>query len=80
MSETFRAFQSVTIDNSRLAHPLADETAALDIGTNNIVACTASIGEQYLYEEHDLFERFRETTQRIAKLQSKLREDRYSSE
>jgi len=50
VSETFRAFQPVTIDNSRLAQPLADETAALDIGANNIVACTVSIGEQYLYE------------------------------
>jgi len=36
VSETFRAFQPVTIDNSRLAQPLADETAALDIGANNI--------------------------------------------
>ncbi|GAB3026024.1 hypothetical protein GCM10025298_12590 [Natronobiforma cellulositropha] len=79
MSETFRAFQPVTIDNSRLAQPLADESAALDIGANNIVACTVSTGEQYLYEGRDLFERFRETTQRIAELQSKLREGRYSS-
>ncbi|WP_114577122.1 RNA-guided endonuclease TnpB family protein [Saliphagus sp. LR7] len=79
VSETFRAFQPVTIDNSRLAQPLADETAALDIGANNIVACTVSTGEQYLYEGRGLFERFRETTQRIAELQSKLREGRYSS-
>ncbi|WP_128906565.1 RNA-guided endonuclease InsQ/TnpB family protein [Halorubrum amylolyticum] len=79
VSETFRAFQPVTIDNSRLAQPLADETAALDIGANNIVACTTTTGEKYLYEGRDLFERFRETTQRIAELQSKLREGRYSS-
>ena len=79
VSETFRAFQPVTIDNSRLAQPLADETAALDIGANNIVACTVSTGDQYLYEGRDLFERFRDTTQRIAELQSKLREGRYSS-
>jgi len=79
VSETFRAFQPVIIDNSRLAHPLADETAALDIGANNIVACTVSTGDQYLYEGRDLFKRFRETTQRIAELQSKLREGRYSS-
>ena len=79
VSETFRAFQPVTIDNSRLAQPLADETAALDIGANNIVACTVSTGEQYLYEGRDLFERFRETTQRIAELQSKLEDGRYSS-
>ncbi|WP_263018468.1 transposase, partial [Natronobiforma cellulositropha] len=59
--------------------PLADETAALDIGANNIVACTTTTGEQYLYEGRDLFERFRETTREIARLQSKLREGRYSS-
>ncbi|WP_148294613.1 transposase, partial [Halarchaeum acidiphilum] len=79
VSETFRAFQPVTIDTSRLAQPLAEEAAALDIGANNIVACTTTTGEQYLYEGRDLFERFRETTQRIAELQSKLREGRYSS-
>jgi len=79
VSETFRAFQPVTIDNSRLAQPLADETAALDIGANNIVACTVSTGEQYLYEGRDLFKQFRETTQRIAELQSKLEDSRYSS-
>jgi len=45
----------------------------------NIVACTVSIGEHYLYEGRDLFERFRDTTQRIADLQSKLREGRYRS-
>ncbi|MDG5759900.1 transposase [Natronococcus sp. A-GB1] len=79
VSETFRAFQPVTISNSRLAQPLADETAALDIGANNIVACTTTTGEQYLYEGRDLFKRFRETTQRIAELQSKLEDGRYSS-
>ncbi|WP_339104238.1 transposase [Haloterrigena salinisoli] len=78
-SDQFRAFQPVTIGNSRLAQPLADESAALDIGANNIVACTTTTGEQYLYEGRDLFERFRETTQRIAELQSKLGDGRYSS-
>ncbi|NGM71422.1 transposase [Natronolimnobius sp. AArcel1] len=78
-SDQFRAFQPVTVDNSRQDSPLADETAALDIGANNIVACTTTTGEQYLYEGRDLFERFRETTREIAQLQSKLREGRYSS-
>jgi len=77
--DRFRAFQSVTVDNSRLASPLADETAALDIGANNIVAATTSTGEQLLYGGRDLFDRFRETTREIARLQSKLREGRYSS-
>ncbi|MFA9502274.1 RNA-guided endonuclease InsQ/TnpB family protein [Natrinema sp. H-ect1] len=78
-SGQFRAFQPVTIDNSRLAQPLADESAALDIGANNIVACTVSTGEQYLYEGRDLFERFWETTQRIAEFQSKLDDQRRTS-
>ncbi len=79
VTETFRAFQPVTIATSRLAQPLADESAALDIGANNIVACTVSTGEQYLYEGRDLFKQFRETTQRIAELQSKLEDGQYSS-
>ena len=53
---------------------------ALDIGANNLVACTTTTGEQYLYEGRDLFQRFRETTREIARLQSKLREGRYSSQ
>ncbi len=78
-SNQFRAFQPVTIDNSRLDSPLASEEAALDIGANNLVACTTTTGQQYLYHGHDQFERFRETTREIARLQSKLREERYSS-
>jgi len=78
-AQTFRAFQPVTIDDSRLAHPLASEEAALDIGANNLVACTTTTGQQYLYEGHGLFERFRETTREIARLQSLLENDRYNS-
>ena len=78
-SDQFRAFQPVTIDTSRLASPLADETAALDIGANNLVACTTTTGQKYLYEGRDLFERFRETTREIARLQSLLDDGRYSS-
>ncbi|WP_336362017.1 RNA-guided endonuclease InsQ/TnpB family protein [Halalkalicoccus salilacus] len=78
-ADRFRAFQPVTVDDSRLDPPLADETAALDIGANNLVACTTTTGQQYLYEGRDLFERFRETTREIARLQVKLREGRYSS-
>jgi putative transposase len=52
---------------------------ALDVGANNLVACTTTAGQQYLYEGRDLFARFRETTEEIARLQSKLREGRYSS-
>jgi putative transposase len=78
-AQTFRAFQPVAIDDSRLAHPLADETAALDIGANNLVACTTTTGTQLLYEGRDLFERFRETTREIARLQSLLDDERYGS-
>jgi putative transposase len=78
-AQTFRAFQPVTVDDSRPAHPLASEEAALDIGANNLVACTTTTGKQYLYEGRDLFERFRETTREIARLQSLLEDGRDSS-
>jgi len=77
---TFRASQPVTVSDNTRDAPLADETAALDIGANNLVACITTTGERYLYEGRDLFDRFRETTREIARLQSKLREDRYGSE
>jgi len=78
-AHSFRAFQPVTIDTSRLASPLASEEAALDIGVNNLAACTTTTGQQYLYEGRDLFERFRETTREIARLRSLLDNGRYSS-
>jgi len=78
-AQTFRAFQPVTIDNSRLAQLLADETAALDIGANNLVACTTTTGTQLLYEGRGLFDRFRETTREIGRLQALLDDGRYSS-
>jgi len=75
----FRASQPVTVSDETQATPLADEKAALDIGANNLVACTTTTGEQYLYEGRELFEWFRATTQEIARLQSLLPEDQYSS-
>jgi len=77
---TFRASQPVTVSDDSRDTPLADETAALDIGANNLVACTTTTGEQYLYEGRALFQRFHETTREIARLQSKLENGRYSSE
>jgi len=77
---TFRASQPVTVSDDIRDTPLADETAALDIGANNLVACTTTTGEQYLYEGRELFQRFHDTTREIARLQSKLEEGRYSSE
>jgi len=79
VSGTFRAIQPVTAPDSRRDSPPAEESAALDVGANNLVACTTTTGQQFLYEGRDLFARFRETTEEIARLQSKLREGRYSS-
>jgi len=80
VDDTFRAIQPVSVDDSRQDSPLASEEAALDVGANNLVACTTTTGQQYLYEGRDLFARFRETTEEIARLQSTLREGRYSSQ
>jgi len=79
IDDTFRAFQPVTVPDSQQDSPLASEEAALDVGANNLIACTTTTGQQYLYEGRDLFDHFRETTDEIARLQSKLREGRYSS-
>ncbi|MDS0477046.1 transposase [Natrinema sp. 1APR25-10V2] len=79
VDDTFRAIQPITVPDSRRDSPLAEESAALDVGANNLVACTTTTGQQYLYEGRDLFARFRETTEEIARLQSTLREGRYSS-
>jgi putative transposase len=75
---TFRASQPVTI--SEQATPLASEEAALDIGANNLVACTTTTGKRYLYKGRELFDRFRDTTREIARLQSKLSDGRHSSQ
>lgn len=77
-SDQFRAYQPVK-DCSRQDSPLADETAALDIGANNLVACTTTTSKQLLYAGRNQFERFRATTREIARLQSKLPDGRYSS-
>lgn len=61
-SDQFRAIQPVK-NCSRQDTSLADETAALDVGANNIIACSTSTGQQYLYEGRGLFARFRETTE-----------------
>jgi putative transposase len=79
LADTFRAFQPVTIDSSRLDSPPASHEAALDVGANNLVACTTMTGQQYLYEGRDLFDTFRETTERIAYYQSLLEDQRKSS-
>ncbi|MBB6645734.1 RNA-guided endonuclease InsQ/TnpB family protein [Halobellus ruber] len=72
VEDTYRAYQPVTIDESELDSPLASEEAALDLGVNNLVACTTTTGEQYLYDGEELFEQFRATTEEIGRLKSKL--------
>lgn len=79
VDDTFGAIQPVTVPDSRQDSPLADEAAALDVGANNLVACTTTTGQQYLYDGRKLFRPFRETTEEIARLQSLLREERDSS-
>ncbi|RLM59948.1 IS200/IS605 family transposon protein TnpB, partial [Halorubrum sp. Atlit-26R] len=65
VENTFRAFHPVTVPDSRRDSPLAEESAAVDVGANNLVACTTTTGQQYLYEGRNLFARFRETTEEI---------------
>jgi putative transposase len=60
---TLRASQHVTVPEQ--ASLLASEEAVLDIGANNLVACTTTTGQQYLYEGCKLFDRFRETAREI---------------
>ncbi|WP_135855102.1 RNA-guided endonuclease InsQ/TnpB family protein [Halorussus salinus] len=78
-ADAFRAFQPVTVPDSRLDSPLASHKAALDVGANNLVACTTTTGQQLLYDGRDLFDEFRETTERIAHYQSLLDDQRKSS-
>jgi putative transposase len=72
VEDTYRAYQPVTIDESELDSPLASEEAALDLGVNDLVACTTTTGQQYLYDDEELFEQFRAKTEEIARLSSKL--------
>lgn len=75
----FRASQSVTVSDDARNTPLADETAALDIGANTLVAATTTTGQQLLYEGRNLFERFRRQTEEIAEYQSLLDDQRRTS-
>jgi len=77
--DTFRALQPVTVPKSRRDPPLASYEAALDVGANNLVACTTTTGTQFLYEGRSLFERFREETEEIAHYQSLLDDQRRTS-
>ncbi len=76
VDDTFRAVQPVTVPDSRLDSPVADESAALDVGANTLVACTTTTSRQYLYAGRDLFARFCESTKEIARLRRRRRASR----
>jgi len=78
-TDSFRAYQPLTVPDSRLDSPLADHSAALDVGANNLVACTTTTGSQLLYDGRDLFDEFRDTTEQIAYYQSLLENQRKTS-
>jgi putative transposase len=84
-AESFRARQPVKNAIPRRDDSLAtasgdeDVVAALDIGANNLVACTVSTGHQRLYHGRPCFERFRDATEEIAELQSRLEYCEWSS-
>ena len=71
ITDTYRAHQPVTVDETELDSPLASEKAALDVGANNLVACTTTTGMQYLYRGRRLFKRFLETSNEIAVYEAK---------
>ena len=79
VDRTFRAIQPVTVDDPRQDPPRADQSAALDVGANTLVACTTTTGRKYRYDGRTQFERFRATTVEIARLQSLLPTGQYSS-
>ena len=71
VTDTYRAHQPVTVDETGLDSPHAAAEAALDVGVNNLVACTTSTGKQYLYRGRRLFKRFLETSRKIATFEMK---------
>lgn len=93
-TESFTATQSVGGDthtphrrtaSDTHSHSLAtpsgeDVVAAVDIGANNLAACTTSTGDQILFHGRPCFEEFHAHTVEIARLQSKFPANRYSSE
>jgi putative transposase len=55
------------------------QAAAIDVGANNTLAVVTETGETAVYHARPEFERFQDYSKRIATLQSKLREDEYTS-
>nr|WP_299266729.1 transposase [Halorientalis sp.] len=57
----------------------ATQAAAIDVGANNTLAAVTEGGETTVYHARPEFDRFQSYSDRIATLQSKLREDEYTS-
>jgi putative transposase len=79
VDSTFQAIQPVTVEQAGQDSPRADASAALDVGVNTLVACTTTTGRQFRYDGRTAFERFRATTEEIARLQSLLPAGQYMS-
>jgi len=79
LTDTFTGSQSVTVSEDQQESPLSQHTAAVDLGINTLAACTTTTGQQYRYTGKGLFEQFRETTEHIGDLRSKLPDDQSSS-
>lgn len=92
-AETFTAHQSVgrkhtdlvrrVIDTPTLATTSGEDdgvVAAVDIGANNLAAVVTSEGDHLVFHGRPCFERFHDLTVEIADLQSRLPDDRYSTE
>lgn len=78
--DQFTAIQPVTVEADSDAGVDTDipseasgaEEAAVDVGANTLAAVTTTTGKQWYYEGRELFERFHETSQHIAEVQSAL--------
>ncbi|PSQ42076.1 transposase, partial [Halobacteriales archaeon QS_9_68_42] len=57
----------------------ATHSAAIDVGANNTLAIVTDHGETAVYHARPEFDRFHRLSDRIAELQSKLSDNRYSS-
>jgi putative transposase len=55
------------------------QAAAIDVGANNTLAVVTEGGETTVYHARPEFDRFQRYSERIVTLQSKLREDEYTS-
>ncbi|MEF8802283.1 MAG: transposase [Halolamina sp.] len=72
VDDLFRAHQPVIVPEPVLESTTGEDIAGLDIGVNNLVACTTTGGHQYLYDGSIVYEQFRETSEEISRAEAKL--------